>query len=159
GVAWSSPVVWGDKVLVTTAITDKQPRPTPGMGPGGFGGGFPRPDDKNPRPDMKKPPFGKGAFGKGGFGKGGKAPDAVYRWEVHCYDRDSGELLWKQLAAEQKPVIPAHGKNTFASETPVTDGERVYAFFGPHGLYCFDLAGKLVWKKEMPKYAMQFGFG
>lgn len=158
GIAWSSPIVWGEKVLVTTAIADKQPRPTPGMGAGGgFGGGggtFPKFD-----PKKGKGGFGKGGFGKGGFGKGAKAPDAVYRWEVHCYDRTNGKLLWKQLAAEQKPLLATHGKNTFASETPVTDGERVYAFFGPTGLFCFDLTGTLVWKKELPRYSMQFGFG
>src|SRR5207245_5247970 len=51
GVAWSSPIIWGDKVFVTTAITDKQtkPRPGGGFGPGGFGG--------PPQPGQIMPPF------------------------------------------------------------------------------------------------------
>src|SRR5262245_39459632 len=61
GYAWSSPVVSGDKVFVTTAVSPKQSKPSAGFGmPGGFGkGGF------------DKGGFGKGGFGKGGFGKGG----------------------------------------------------------------------------------------
>ena len=46
-----------------------------------------------------------------------------------------------------RPLTPIHIKNSYAAETPVTDGERVYAYFGSHGLYCLDKTGKLLWKK------------
>src|ERR1700730_9190075 len=90
GYGWSSPVVCGDKVLVTTAVSDKQQKPAAGMGGmGGFRGGPPRgdfPPRGGPRP---------GGF-RGGFG-GGKPPDAVYRWEIHCLDRTTGKTLWSQV--------------------------------------------------------------
>jgi outer membrane protein assembly factor BamB len=86
-------------------------------------------------------------------------PDAVYRWEVYCLDRSEGKILWHSLAAEKKPTIPIHPTNTYASETPVTDGERVYAYFGMTGLYCFDFAGRQVWSKDLGSYKMMFGFG
>src|SRR5205807_1814987 len=44
-------------------------------------------------------------------------------------------------------------------ETPVTDGKRVYAYFGMHGLYCYDVTGKEVWKKDLGSFPMQMGFG
>ncbi len=143
GVAWSQPIVVGDKIFVTTAVSDKQKKPTPDAG--GFGKGG----------------FGKGGFGKGGFGKGGfgKGPNEVYRWEVHCLDRATGKPLWKKVAAERKPSIPTHATNTYASETPATDGERVFAYFGMVGVYCYDLGGQLLWKKELGSYPMGMALG
>ncbi len=146
GAAWSCPVVWGDKVFLTTAITANQ-APAAGGG-GGEGKG---------RPPRKGDGEGKGG---GGFGGGrGATPNAVYRWEVQCLDRATGNLLWKQLAAEKKPTISTHRTNTFASETPVTDGERVYAYFGMTGLYAYDLDGKLLWSKDLGSYSMRNGWG
>ncbi len=136
GYAWSAPIVSGDKVFVTTAVSDKQTKPK-----GGFGGGG----------------FGKGG-GKGGFGRR-QPPDAVYKWEVYCLNRADGKVLWKQTAVEKKPGIAIHSTNTYATETPVTDGERVYAYFGMVGVYCFDLKGKQLWHKEMSAYPTQAGWG
>jgi outer membrane protein assembly factor BamB len=229
GVAWSSPVVWGDKVFVTTAVTDNQRKPPAG---GGFGGGFPggpgRPGGGPGRggpgggrggvgpggfapPGQLLPPFlrdrlnltdeqkkqldalqkdvdgkldkiltdeqrqqyqemrdglrgggfgpgGRGGFGPGGFG-GGRPPDQVYRWEVLCLDRGTGKVLWQKVAREGKPRIPIQQSNTYATETPVTDGERVYAYFGMHGLYCYDTAGKLLWEKDLGAYPTSMGHG
>lgn len=133
GVAWSAPIIWGDKMFVTTAVTDNQPRPR-----AGFGGGRP---------------------GGGGFGRPSRPPDQMYRFEVHCLDRATGKVLWKEVALEAKPRIPTHSSNTYATETPVTDGERVYAYFGMTGLFCFDFSGKLVWKKDLGSYSMMAGWG
>jgi len=212
GYGWSSPIVWGDKVFVTTAISDKQKKPSGGMGgfpggPGGQGGGGfgapPEPGqvlsppvqerlqlsdeqkkqieelqksvdaglDKILTDEQKKQfkemndGFGRGGPGRpgpggfpGGFG-GGKPPDAVYRWEIHCLDRATGQTLWKEVVAEKKPAIATHSSNTYASETPVSDGERVYAYFGMTGVYCYDFKGKKVWSKDLGAYKMQMGFG
>jgi outer membrane protein assembly factor BamB len=137
GFGWSCPVVWGDKVFVTTAVSAKQRKPDGGMGMGG-------------------------GFGKGGFGKGGafgKAPNDVYKWEVYCLSAADGKVLWKQTAAEHKPKMPINSTNTYATETPVTDGERVYAYFGMTGVFCYDFSGKEVWKKDLGAYRMMFGHG
>jgi outer membrane protein assembly factor BamB len=112
-------------------------------GPGGFGG----PGGGGP-----------GRFGPGGFG-GGKPPDVVYRWQVYCLDRDTGKIIWRQLALEGKPRIPIQQSNTYATETPVTDGERIYAYFGMHGLYCYDMTGNLLWKKDLGAYPTIMGQG
>jgi hypothetical protein len=115
GYGWSSPVVAGERVFLTTAICEEQQAPSR-RGPGG----------------------GEPALGK------------VFRWEVHCLDRATGRTLWKQVAAEHAPTIGNHISNTFASETPVTDGERVIAYFGMAGVVvCCDVAGKLVWSRDL----------
>jgi outer membrane protein assembly factor BamB len=67
--------------------------------------------------------------------------------------------VWKQTAREGKPTVPTQASNTYATETPATDGERVYAYFGMHGVYAFDMAGKQVWKKDLGSFPMALGFG
>jgi outer membrane protein assembly factor BamB len=61
-----------------------------------------------------------------------------------CYRRSDGKRLW-ELAAPQEGVEYVHPKNGHASATPVTDGERIYASFGPHGLIAASFDGKLLW--------------
>jgi outer membrane protein assembly factor BamB len=144
GYAWSCPVVWGDKVFVTTAVTDKQTKPSGGFG-GPGGGGFPK--------------GGPGGFGGPG-GMMGKAPDTVYKFELLALSAADGKVLWTQTAAERKPAIPANPSNGYATETPATDGERVYAYFGAIGTaFAYDLAGNFVWKAEVGARPMQFGHG
>src|SRR5947209_10121130 len=148
GYGWSSPVVWGDKVFVTTAVSDKQRKPSGGFGGGpGGGGGF-------------GPPGGGGAPGgpKGGFGRQ-EPPDDVYKFQVVCLSAADGKVLWRETAREGKPTIPTQSSNTYASETPVTDGERVYAYFGMHGLYAYDFAGKQAWTFDPGSYPTAMGFG
>jgi outer membrane protein assembly factor BamB len=127
GTGWSSPILWGDKIFLTSAVTENQAKPRPDGGPRGGGGANPA--------------------------------NAVYRWEVYCLDRTTGKELWKQLASEGKASIPTHASNTYASETPVTDGERVYVYFGMTGLFCYDTGGKLLWKKDLGTYPMQGNWG
>src|SRR5439155_25574646 len=67
--------------------------------------------------------------------------------------------LWKSTAVEKKPAIPTHSTNSYATETPVSDGERVYAYFGMTGVFCFDMTGKEVWKKDLGAYKMAMGWG
>lgn len=85
--------------------------------------------------------------------------DSVLRWELHCLDLRTGERLWKQTAHRGNPRIRSHPQNTFASETPVTDGERVYVYFGMVGLFCYDFDGKLLWQKDLGGYPMEGDWG
>src|SRR5215475_2693725 len=79
------------------------------------------------------------------FGGERKAPTDEHRWVVYAVDFKTGKLLWQKEAFKGVPKTSHHLKNTYASETPATDGERVYAYFGNIGLYCFDLDGNLKW--------------
>jgi outer membrane protein assembly factor BamB len=126
GYGWSSPIVWGDKVFVTTAVADKQKEPT-----------------------------GSARWEPGGLLRG---PDSVYRSEVYCLNAADGKVVWKRTAAANKPA-PITTSNTYASETPVTDGQRVYAYFGMTGVYCYDFAGKEQWKKDLGPLNTEAGHG
>ena len=128
GAGLSSPVAWGGRVFVTTAVAAKP---------------------------AKLKPFSE-SYGGANFGK---PPEGDYRREVYCLDRATGRVLWKRTAAEGKPAIPCHPSNSYASETPVTDGERLYVYFGMTGLFCYDQAGRLLWKKDLGAYKMQMGWG
>jgi outer membrane protein assembly factor BamB len=147
GAAWSCPVAVGDKVFVTSAVTENQRKPSGGYGGGPPGGGRPG------------GPGGGGPGGPGGGGRGRGAPDAVYQYVLLCLDRATGKVVWKQTALEAKPRTPTHNSNTFASETPASDGERVFALFGNAGLFCYDLSGKPLWKKDFGAYPTQNGWG
>lgn len=76
-----------------------------------------------------------------------------------CLDRATGKVLWENLAKEGKPSIAIHSTNTYASETPIIDGERLYVYFGMTGLYCFDLEGKQLWNKDLGTFNMMNGWG
>ena len=85
--------------------------------------------------------------------------DSIYRWELHCLDLEKGKNLWKTVAHRGNPGVRTHPQNTYASETPVTDGKRVYVYFGMVGLFCFDFDGELVWKKTFGDYRMDGDWG
>jgi outer membrane protein assembly factor BamB len=89
----------------------------------------------------------------------GKTPEGEHRWSVYCVDFNTGKILWEKTAHTGTPGGPIHLKNTYASETPVTDGERLYVYFGNLGLFCYDLAGKDLWSQKWPPVKMRYGWG
>ncbi|HMP18397.1 MAG TPA: PQQ-binding-like beta-propeller repeat protein, partial [Gemmatales bacterium] len=97
GVAWSSPIVVGDKIFISTAITENQRKPGGGGGARAGGSGGNRPPAK-----------GGGNPGGQGGGRNPQPPNATYQWELHCLDKHNGKTLWKQTALEAKPRIPTH---------------------------------------------------
>lgn len=102
-------------------------------------------------------PTAPGSFG-GGAGTGQE-----HKFIVLCLDRKSGKTLWQKTARTIAPHEGYHRNyGSFASNSPVTDGQYVYAFFGSRGIYCFDLNGKPVWGKDFGvqmKMRLQFGEG
>jgi outer membrane protein assembly factor BamB len=86
-------------------------------------------------------------------------PAAPYRWVVYDVSLESGKIRWQKDVATGVPADGTHMKNTYSSETPVTDGERVYAYFGNLGIFAFDFAGRLVWSKPMGPFKFRSGWG
>jgi outer membrane protein assembly factor BamB len=123
GLGWSSPVVWGDHVLLTSAVSaGKEAAPVKGLYDPG--------DD---------------------FGKTKAAAD--HRWVVYDIDFHTGKIRWGRDLQIGAPPLLRHIKNSFASETPVTDGERVYVYFGSIGLLtALDFKGNSLWKRELGAY-------
>ncbi len=75
--------------------------------------------------------------------------DTAHTWTVYCLDKRTGDMIWSQDAHTGVPKIKRHTKATHANCTPATNGRYVVAFFGSEGLYCYDVAGKLIWKKDL----------
>lgn len=79
-----------------------------------------------------------------------------HQWRMLCLDKATGKVLWNKLELEVVPRIERHTKASHCNSTPATDGQRIVALFGSEGLYCFDLAGKELWHKDLGK--MDAGF-
>ena len=77
------------------------------------------------------------------------APTDAHRWMVYDVDFRTGKIRWEREVQQAAPTQGRHQKNSYASETPVTDGDRVYAYFSNAGLFAFDMNGKPVWSKAM----------
>lgn len=86
-------------------------------------------------------------------------PKNVYQFVVLCLDRATGRERWRQVACEATPHEGRHSTNSYASGSPVTDGQRLYASFGSRGLFCYDLDGKLLWQRQLGKLRTRFGWG
>lgn len=81
-------------------------------------------------------------------------------FKLFCFDRNTGKQLWEQTAIVATPHEGTHSTNGFASASPCTDGERVYAHFGSRGLYCYSIDGDLIWSREdLGKMSTRNGFG
>jgi outer membrane protein assembly factor BamB len=78
---------------------------------------------------------------------------------VYCYACETGKLLWEREVHKGVPPQPRHPRNSYASETPITDGERVYAYFGNVGLFVFDVDGKPQWDQKWGDFRMRGGWG
>ncbi len=89
----------------------------------------------------------------------GKVPPGEHRWLVLCLDWHSGKILWQKTLHKGIPPSTIHLKNTYASETPVTDGRRLIAYFGNLGLFCLDLEGKELWSKKLASVRTRLGWG
>ena len=134
GLAHSSPVVWGNKIFITTAITSAAKDETRY---GLYGDVAPVKDDPK------------------------------HTWKVVALDKRTGKILWERIAYEGLPKVKRHPKSTHADSTPATDGKHVIALFGSHGLYAYDLNGKLLWKQDLgvldagwfydPDYQWEYG--
>lgn len=188
GLGNSSPIVWGDKVFFTAAYsaTDKEPREMGLLRPVRL---FRRDSKLHLRDRQhlaNRPPASpkssttsngsRQCFAPNGVntpasspcsrpGPGNRPPEDLsyleetYTWEVTCLDLKSGRELWRKIAFQGKPRIKKHAINTYANETPVTDGNRVYVYFGMTGLVSFDFNGNKIWEKDLGAFETQNGWG
>ncbi len=159
GQGHATPIVWKDRIYLLSAIPleapaepeapqaerTPPPRPPPGGSPPGAG---------PPGGGRAGPPAGRG---RGGPPRGVQA--AKHRFVVLALSREDGSVVWQQTAAETTPVEGHHRDGTWASASPVTDGEALYAHFGSQGLYAYDLGGKLLWKKDLGEMQTRHAFG
>lgn len=86
-------------------------------------------------------------------------PGVYYQYIVICLDRETGETIWSDVAIEAPPVSGRHETNSYASGSPTTDGERLYASFGSQGIFCYDLDGNRLWERDLGDMRTRFGWG
>jgi outer membrane protein assembly factor BamB len=130
GLGWSSPVVWDRHIFLTSAISQ----------------------GTEPQPE-------RGLYDPGDEHGKMKSP-SVQRWVIYDIDFDTGAIQWQQELRRGVAPISRHVKNSFASETPATDGERAYVYFGSAGLLAaVDFRGNAAWVKEVPAYEGRQAFG
>lgn len=117
GLAHSSPVIWDDKIFLTTSLQE-----------------------------------GEAELKVGLYGSVNSVDDdSEQDFQLICVSKSSGEILWTRSCWQGVPEFKRHPKGSFAASSPATDGKYVAAFFGNEGLYVYDMAGELVWKKTFGK--------
>jgi outer membrane protein assembly factor BamB len=150
GRGWSSPVVWGDKVLLTTVVADKEDKPAQ-VGTDYSnqyaaelaGQGL---KEEEIMAKLKERDF--------------EMPDEVTAsYRLYCLELSSGNEHWHTEFHKGHPPCGRHRKNSFASETPATDGELVYVYVANLGVFAFDFSGKQVWNKKLSNRPIYLDFG
>jgi outer membrane protein assembly factor BamB len=150
GLGWSSPVVWGDKVFLTSATPDR---------------------------DMKQPSLGVDFSNDyvAELMEQGKTEEEVealvtardtelpeeirLAYNLYCLDLESGRILWQKNFHNGPPPVGRHRKNSYTSETPVTDGKAVYVYVAFLGLYAFDFEGQELWRSPLKPHPVYLDFG
>lgn len=116
GLGHSCPVIWENKLFVTTAVGES--------------------DDEYLKVGL--------------YGNIDMADEkGVYKFKVYCLDKNTGNILWERIAHEGIPKSKRHTKSSQANTTPFTDGKHLVVCFGSEGLYCYNLEGDLLWKKDL----------
>ena len=126
----STPIIYGQRIFILTAIDTGIVDPS-----------LPKPEDQPMR-----------VFGI-------KHPNTEHQFVTMCLDRKSGKELWREIAVQKVPHEGHHGDNDFASASPVVQDDKVFVWFGSAGFFCYDLDGKLLWKRNLGEVKMGAALG
>ncbi len=150
GRGWSSPVAWDNTVFLTSAISGgKFKEPSTGI----YGNDFVA--------ELSKQGLSQEEVLKRVTERDIEltSESGEIRYMVYAFDAKTGKVKWEREAHKGLPIGGRHRKNTFASETPATDGERIYAYFGNVGLYAYAMNGKPLWHMRFDPQPMYLDFG
>ncbi len=133
GKGHATPIIWGDQVFIATAVeTAKVGKPQ-------------EKDEGEQRSHRWMSPT---------------KTDKIQKYILLSIDRKTGKILWQKILKEEWPREGrSHGLGSWASNSPVTDGKHVYAYFGSRGLYCLDMKGNLKWKRDFGQMNKRMTFG
>ena len=133
GMGISSPIVWGNNVFVTSQVGSGVARSGPRLVQGGDAADA-----------------GERALGGAATGATEGTDSTVFL--VTAFDRATGRQLWEYEVPAEGALPAVHEKHNLATPSPVTDGQRVYAWFGTGQIVALDMSGKLVWKRNLSEY-------
>ena len=136
GTGWSQPVISGDQIFVTAAVSEKLSKP------------------KNFSDGTRMPQ----SMGLGGFTR---PPRTEIAWRVFCLQTSDGAVVWEKTVHTGPPKFAVHPSNTYATESPVVDGDHVYAYFGAAGrVTALDRSdGRQVWQQDIGVFRTSNNFG
>ena len=151
GRGWSSPIIWEGTVYITSAIGAKAfKQPSPGL----YGNDY--------IAELRKQGVPQEEINRRVRARDNESTEEAgeIRYMVYALDAKTGKIKWEREAHKAAPFGGRHRKNTFASETPITDGKRLYVSFGQNvGLFVYSLKGKLLWKTQWPQRKIYLDFG
>jgi len=141
GAGTATPILWEDKLFILTAVpTGRKLDPAEAAKRKAALATLPGGGTREVSPNVNSP---------GDF----------FRFMVLCLDRETGKTLWEKVACEEAPHEGHHRDHGYASASPVTDGKHLVVSFGSRGLYCYDLTGGLLWKKDLGRLFTRKSFG
>ena len=150
GTGWSSPVVWGNRIFFTAATSDKA------MKQPSYGVDF----SNEYLAELRRQGLTADEANKKLYERDREMPgELVISLMLYCYDLESGKKLWESQMYKGHPARGRHAKNSFASETPTTDGERVYVYLTDYGLFAYDFTGTQVWTTPLKSHATTRDWG
>ena len=147
GLGHATPIIWDDKIFVQTAIKIEKTEED-------------RPEEAPETESVDENPFSgflpKEQENRGRSGNRGIDP---YQFRLITYNRSDGSILWEKTLREEAPHEGMHNDSSYASNSPVTDGEHIYAYFGSRGVYCLNMTGDLIWEKDLGEMRKAGTFG
>jgi outer membrane protein assembly factor BamB len=129
GQGHATPIVWDDKIIVQTAVATNKKASVENEG--SEGGGWMNPT----------------------------STEFIHDFKVFCVDRNTGDIIWETTVTSELPLENTHELGSWASNSPATDGEHIYAYFGSRGLYCLDFDGNMIWKRDFGQMQKRASFG
>ncbi|MBI4905900.1 MAG: PQQ-binding-like beta-propeller repeat protein [Acidobacteria bacterium] len=150
GRGWSSPIVTGERIFLTTAVTEGKSK-APQMGT--------EYSNQYVAELMKKGLKMEEVLAAVKARDMEMPEEVMLHYFLYCLNLRTGAVEWKQEIHAGHPPVGRHRKNSFTSETPITDGERIYVYIGGLGLYAYDLSGKQVWKTPIEALPIILDFG
>jgi outer membrane protein assembly factor BamB len=130
GKGHATPVVWGDKIIVQTTVAT---------------------EEKGTREPKEQ--------SEGERRMSGESTEFVHDFKVLLIDLNTGKTIWEKTVARELPEENTHNLGSWASNSPCTDGEHIFAYFGSRGIFCLDFNGNIIWQKDFGQMMKNMSFG
>lgn len=131
GKGHATPVIWGDQIILLSAVQSEKKVETREQ------------EEKQQQNQWMSP----------------TETEYIHKFVVISVDRNSGKIRWQTTVREELPHSSTHQFGSWASNSPVTDGENIYAYFGSQGLFCLNKEGKIIWERDFGQMEKVMSFG